>query len=242
MSPARTSSLPVWEYGSTPRCEASFKDSGPRCSAPQAPLVLLSETTCHSFPHHIIVIVLVTRYASTMQHLLLFAGLAAPGSAVKFHAPLNSLVQVGEGFVRFNVTGHPHIGSPSGAHKRDSEVELTPQQAGTAYTIQLSLGTPGQAVVVQLDTGSSDLWVNPNCSNNNGADQISYCNSFPRFDSSQSSTLVNADTSFNLAYGLGTATVQYVQDTVQAGSKQHDIPHARLLARAGSRRRSNAAC
>ncbi len=176
-----------------------------------------------------------------MQHLLLFAGLAALGSAVKFHAPLNSLVQVGEGYVRFNVTGHPHLGSPSGAHKRDTEVELTPQQAGTAYTIQLSLGTPAQSVVVQLDTGSSDLWVNPNCSNNNGADQISYCNGFPRFDSAQSSTLVNSGSSFNLAYGLGTATVQYVQDTVQAGSKQH-IPHALLFARTGSGRRSNTAC
>ena len=33
-----------------------------------------------------------------------------------------------------------------------------------SYLIELDLGSPGQTVKVIIDTGSSELWVNPDCS------------------------------------------------------------------------------
>ncbi|GAV50692.1 hypothetical protein ZYGR_0Z01150 [Zygosaccharomyces rouxii] len=51
--------------------------------------------------------------------------------------------------------------------KRDKDVTFDLKNEQNFYSIKLSVGTPGQEVVVLLDTGSSDLWIpgsdNPYC-------------------------------------------------------------------------------
>lgn len=65
------------------------------------------------------------------------------------------------------------------------------------YGISLEIGTPGQQVELQIDTGSSDLWVSS-------------------FDSSKSSTFhLNSSDPFSITYGDGTGVQgNFCQDTI----------------------------
>jgi len=124
--------------------------------------------------------------------------------------------EIGLGFIKYPVTainGVDGVGTTKA--KRQDAVPLTNGKTGTLYTIPLSIGTPAQPVVVVLDTGSSDLWVNPTCSA--APNQVEFCNSFPRFDYTASSTINDTGTSFLLAYGKGSALVEFVTDVVTLG-------------------------
>lgn len=82
----------------------------------------------------------------------------------------------------------------------------------------VSIGTPPQPVFVQLDTGSFELWVNPDCTTITGSDRA-FCERAGRFDSQRSSTLDSLGTTKELRYGIGSANISYVTDTISlAGS------------------------
>lgn len=100
--------------------------------------------------------------------------------------------------------------------KRQTAAGLQNQQTGTAYTIDLEIGTPPQNITVMVDTGSVNLWVNPDCAN---YDQESYCDGFAQFDYTQSSTIEDTGIEDDLAYGKGEVVVQYVTDVVSIGCK-----------------------
>lgn len=102
-------------------------------------------------------------------------------------------------------------------YKRQNAVPVANGKTGTLYTIQLSVGTPPQPVVVVIDTGSSDLWVNPTCTA--APNQVEFCNSFPHFDPTKSSTLNDTGSSFRLNYGKGSAFVEYFTDVVTLGCR-----------------------
>ncbi|GAV55484.1 hypothetical protein ZYGR_0AV01150 [Zygosaccharomyces rouxii] len=71
--------------------------------------------------------------------------------------------------VRFSFNKHQgkSFTSSTGLAKRDNGVTFDLKNEQNFYSIRLSVGTPGQEVVVLLDTGSSDLWIpgsdNPYC-------------------------------------------------------------------------------
>jgi hypothetical protein len=79
----------------------------------------------------------------------------------------------------------------------------------------VTIGSNSQPVAVQLDTGSIELWVNPNCS----ASQIpSYCDSLPRYDPTTSTSAVeHPNDVFQVTYGSGSVGGKYYEDTVAAG-------------------------
>lgn len=96
--------------------------------------------------------------------------------------------------------------------KRAVEVQLA-NRSDVAYYAQLNIGTPAQQVYVQLDTGSFELWVNPTCSNLDSADET-FCNAVGSYETSQSSTAVDMDSTKTLYYGIGSANISYFQDSI----------------------------
>ncbi|KAJ3881652.1 aspartic peptidase domain-containing protein [Lentinula edodes] len=83
-----------------------------------------------------------------------------------------------------------------------------------AYTLPITLGSNNLNVSLQIDTGSSDLWVTASsCS-------TSSCNNVPsnkRYDASSSSTSIASGSSFNVSYLEGQALGLVVWDSVDIG-------------------------
>ncbi|ROW05734.1 hypothetical protein VMCG_05157 [Cytospora schulzeri] len=99
--------------------------------------------------------------------------------------------------------------------KRQDATGLDNQNDGTSYTIDIEVGTPPQTISVVLDTGSYELWVNPTCKTSTDPD---FCESFPRYNSTESSTFHKTGTETSLFYGKGNVTFEYVKDVVSIGS------------------------
>ncbi|GJN71746.1 hypothetical protein PLICBS_005814 [Purpureocillium lilacinum] len=99
--------------------------------------------------------------------------------------------------------------------KRALEVQLE-NRSDVAYYAQLSIGTPPQKVFAQLDTGSFELWVNPNCSGLPVTDRR-FCQAIGRYDPSNSSTAVVSELGTSLRYGIGSANITYVLDDISLG-------------------------
>ncbi|KAH8907615.1 acid protease [Coniochaeta sp. PMI_546] len=125
-----------------------------------------------------------------------------------------SVVAQGEDLIRYSI--NPVTGASSVRKlKRQDAVGLANRNDGTLYTIDIELGTPPQPITVIIDTGSSDLWVNPICETSGQPD---FCTSFPQFDYSASSTISDTGYADILSYGKGNVTVEYVSDVVTIGS------------------------
>ncbi|EOO00448.1 putative candidapepsin precursor protein [Phaeoacremonium minimum UCRPA7] len=150
-----------------------------------------------------------------MLTLALLAGALLPSLALASKAPRS-----GSGIVRSSVTAKRPASNLTrrdiaSLARRQDDVTVTNQKGGTSYTIDVDIGTPAQTITLILDTGSSDLWVNPTCSESG---QIDYCNSFPQFDYTESSTIEDTGYADILGYGKGNVTIEYVTDMVTIGS------------------------
>lgn len=100
--------------------------------------------------------------------------------------------------------------SKRGIQKR-SYVDVVAHNLYSYYTADMQLGTPGQSATLQIDTGSSDLWIWDATVPNDNA-QYS-------FDPTASSSLKNVSEEFTIGYGNGSSTIKgyYVQDNVEIG-------------------------
>ncbi|KAH8654306.1 aspartic peptidase domain-containing protein, partial [Ilyonectria robusta] len=56
------------------------------------------------------------------------------------------------------------------------------------YAAEIEFGTPPQPVVVLVDTGSNELWVNPDCNTAPSLEQEAQCKSFGEYNPDKSST------------------------------------------------------
>lgn len=101
--------------------------------------------------------------------------------------------------------------------------ELPLQNAISFYQTELSVGTPPQLITVQLDTGSSDLWI---MSSDNSFCKEHKCPDKTTFDKRVSKTLkLNASAPiFDIAYGDNTfASGVYVQDDITLRGFRHGV-------------------
>lgn len=77
----------------------------------------------------------------------------------------------------------------------------------------VNIGNPPQKVFAQLDTGSFELWVNPNCTGLPIADR-KFCQAIGKYDPARSSTSVVSQLGTSLKYGIGAANITYVADDI----------------------------
>ncbi|KAI1084443.1 acid protease [Whalleya microplaca] len=136
-----------------------------------------------------------------------------------YHLFLFSLVQVvastpppeygaGSGYIRHSITR-----SARDSSGRPNSISANKQAGGLFYTITLGFGTPAQTLSVDIDTGSAELWINPICKT--AGDSL--CNSFPHFNSSNSSSFNDLGVTSSITYGSGAVDIQYGEDHVYAG-------------------------
>ena len=145
--------------------------------------------------------------------LLLTVLLACLPPLLAFESRRNPGLAPDKGLIRSRVK--PVMGLPGLRKlKRQDAVGLANRNDGTLYTIDLELGTPPQPVTVIIDTGSSDLWVNPTCETSGQPD---FCTSFTQFDYTLSTTIQDTGYADILSYGKGNVTIEYVSDVVTIG-------------------------
>ena len=116
--------------------------------------------------------------------------------------------------------------------KREIDTGLANPEYGTIYIVSsmfhkmifmaknwqalVEIGTPPQPVSIQIDTGSSDLWVDPTCSTSGS---VSFCQSYPVYDPHSSSTAFDTGHGMSLAYGKGSCSGEYLLDSVILGGE-----------------------
>jgi hypothetical protein len=98
--------------------------------------------------------------------------------------------------------------------KRQSDTVIDSRLSGTLYTIDIAIGTPGQTVTVQFDTGSAETWVNPDCT---FADNPAFCADLGQFQYTESSSFENLGTEGGVDYVTGSVSFVYGEDVLAIG-------------------------
>ncbi|KAK2590988.1 hypothetical protein QQS21_011324 [Conoideocrella luteorostrata] len=92
------------------------------------------------------------------------------------------------------------------------------------YATDVDIGNPSQRVTVLVDTGSSELWVNPDCRTAKSRQQAEQCVAFGKYDPRRSSNANGPFGKEELNYGdpsdrttQTSATILYYADTLSLG-------------------------
>jgi hypothetical protein len=84
-----------------------------------------------------------------------------------------------------------------------------------SYLVELSIGTPGQSVKVAIDTGSDELWVNPDCTSRGlTASQVKECKADGKYVPNSSSTAEKLTDTNQIQYGKGAVALAYYADNI----------------------------
>ena len=87
-----------------------------------------------------------------------------------------------------------------------------------SYLINMTIGTPGQPFRVQLDTGSSDIWI-PSIDSDACIQDQEDCQALGQYDSSASSSYAEVATGFEISYEDNSAvTGDYINETLAIGN------------------------
>ncbi|PHH69910.1 hypothetical protein CDD82_7436 [Ophiocordyceps australis] len=127
--------------------------------------------------------------AATVVLILL---LANTHNVVKAHDTLSlghfPRAVTGKGYLAMPVGTIPRPPKSGSKRRRDNAVqdELTNEEF--FYATEVQIGNPPQPVTVLVDTGSSELWVNPDCSSAPTRKQAEQCMSFGQYDPQKSTT------------------------------------------------------
>jgi hypothetical protein len=94
-------------------------------------------------------------------------------------------------------------------------ISATPFKLQANGRTLVEIGTPPQYQFLQLDTGSSDTWVNPTCS---GAQDPTLCNSYPTWNVGKSTTWQDTQDPIDIVYGSGSVQGEYLTDDFILGA------------------------
>ncbi|KAM4056368.1 eukaryotic aspartyl protease [Hirsutella rhossiliensis] len=84
-----------------------------------------------------------------------------------------------------------------------------------AYYTTLKFGNPPQAIRVLVDTGSSELWINADCSTSGSSAEQAFCTSkVGRYNSNSSNTASSSGEKSGIRYGSGSVNFTYFIDDV----------------------------
>lgn len=127
----------------------------------------------------------------------------------------------GRGFVHLPLT-MDSTGAGGGANHllRRAGASAPAALENNLYSDLVNITIGGQNVAVLLDTGSFELWVNPNCSAVSPQGQFSavstaLCEASGQYDPSASTTSVALNQSFSARYGKGAASGTYFSDKLE---------------------------
>ncbi|TLS25103.1 hypothetical protein PpBr36_06928 [Pyricularia pennisetigena] len=101
--------------------------------------------------------------------------------------------------------------------RQSVESGVTNIEDGLIYSVEIGIGTPKQQIEVVIDTGSSELWVNPDCNNIENRLSTSMCKAVVHYEPRKSETAVNLRRNGTITYGSGDVKFSYVADTVTVG-------------------------
>ncbi|KAG5928206.1 hypothetical protein E4U42_001090 [Claviceps africana] len=132
-----------------------------------------------------------------------------------------SEVMRGDGFLAVPVGTVPRSMGP----KRAAEAfEDRLYNVNFFYATDVNIGVPPQRVTVLVDTGSSELWVNPDCRTAKSQQQAQQCMRFGKYDPRKSSQSNGPTGKEQLKYGdpsdqstQTSVSIQYYTDTVSLG-------------------------
>lgn len=82
--------------------------------------------------------------------------------------------------------------------------------------LAVDIGTPPQRVMVFIDTGSYELWVNPRC---NTSASVEICENHGHYYPEKSNTSVFVANGFSVRYGTGEAVGHYFRDVIGIASR-----------------------
>lgn len=100
--------------------------------------------------------------------------------------------------------------------KRQLDSGAESRLTGTLYTIDVTVGTPGQTVSLQLDTGSSETWVNPICSKSYNPQLCLEAGKV-----TASSSLTDLYTDGAVQYGNGYVNFRYYYDDMTIAGREN---------------------
>ncbi|CAK9786734.1 acid protease [Cutaneotrichosporon oleaginosum] len=113
-----------------------------------------------------------------------------------------------------NKYGHGHQGIARRGMEERQAGSADLSNIGVTYTVPLEIGNPPQKFDSVIDTGSSVTWVIANCTD------PSECGQAPVFNGSQSSTLLESDTPYDIQYGRGSAAGHVAYDEIAVGGQK----------------------
>ena len=147
---------------------------------------------------------------SSIRSLGLLAALPALAAA--------ATTNVGSGIIRHGITAK-EAPVRDWFKRQSDDVSVQQRRTGTLYTVDIEIGTPGQPVTVLIDTGSDELWINPDCSTAGSDTNEAFCNTLPRFDPAKSSSVNNTGEKGQITYGRGQVSFDYLADQVSIGGE-----------------------
>lgn len=142
-------------------------------------------------------------------------------SAVTVAAPLEKRAQAPLA-INFSVQRHSdsQVAKPSSALKRVAKGSLNLELSNqyTQYIADFKIGTPGQSIRIDVDTGSSDLWV----------PAVGTTSAYGTFDKSESSTYKFLKDGFKIGYGDRSYAIgEWATDVMEiSGTEIKDVQFA----------------